>query len=299
MICSRRAARRRFLSTTLALGAALRFSTGARAALPGKSTGLCRLDPEQEEGPFYLDEHLFRSDITEGKAGIPLVLNIAVIDQHRCAPLANATVDIWQCDALGLYSGFTKLGMVPVGGPGAPGAPPFGPPPAGTDFAQRGAPPEGPPPGLPPDMPPGPPPGSKPTDRLTFLRGIQRTDDRGNVMFHTILPGCSMGRTNHIHFKVRVAGAGQGREHVAHTGQIFFPEPLTAALMGLEPYRHHRIPRTTQAEDPVFTGQHGAGAIARVQALTGSDYAKGLRADVIAVVDPNATPPAVDRSVKG
>ena len=296
MTFSTRIARRRFLSTTLALGAALRFSPGARAASPGKSTGLCRLDAQQEEGPFYLDEHLFRSDITEGKAGIPLVLSIAVIDEHRCAPLANATIDIWQCDALGLYSGFTRPGMEPARGPGGP---PFGPPPAGTDFAQRGAPPEGPPPGPPPGMPPGPPPSSKPTDRLTFLRGIQRTDSRGNVTFHTILPGCYMGRTNHIHFKVRPAGAGQGGEHVAHTGQIFFPEPLTVALMRLDPYRKHRIPRTTQAEDPVFTGQHGAAAIARIRALAGSAYEKGLRADVIAVVDPDATPPAVDRSRQG
>jgi len=290
MICKRRVARRRFLSTTLALGAALRFSTGARAALPEQGTGLCRLDPQQEEGPFYLDEHLFRSDITEGKAGIPLVLNIAVIDEHRCAPLANATVDIWQCDALGLYSGFTQQGMEPVGGPGGAGGPGMAPP---------GPPPDGPPPVLPTGLPPGPPPSSKPTDRLTFLRGIQRTDGRGNVTFHTILPGCYMGRTNHVHFKVRVAGAGQGGEHVAHTGQIFFPEPLTAALMRFEPYRQHRIPRTTQAEDPVFTREHGSGAIARTRALTGSAYAKGLRADVIAVVNPEATPPAVDRSTQG
>jgi len=41
---------------------------------------------------------------SEGKAGIPLRLSIAVIDTNNCTPLVNALVDLWQCDAIGIYS---------------------------------------------------------------------------------------------------------------------------------------------------------------------------------------------------
>jgi protocatechuate 3,4-dioxygenase beta subunit len=46
-----------------------------------------------------------RSDIREGRSGLPLSLTIAVVDvNNACAPVAGAAVDIWQCDALGNYS---------------------------------------------------------------------------------------------------------------------------------------------------------------------------------------------------
>jgi protocatechuate 3,4-dioxygenase beta subunit len=49
-----------------------------------------------------------RSDPTDGqvKAGTPLTLTIQVsrLDGGNCQPLANAQVDVWQCDALGIYS---------------------------------------------------------------------------------------------------------------------------------------------------------------------------------------------------
>jgi len=46
-----------------------------------------------------------RSDIREGKAGLPLTLVITVVNTHNaCAPIAGAAVDIWQCDVEGNYS---------------------------------------------------------------------------------------------------------------------------------------------------------------------------------------------------
>jgi hypothetical protein len=35
---------------------------------------------------------------------VPLDLRIRVIDHERCLPVANAAVDIWQCNADGVYS---------------------------------------------------------------------------------------------------------------------------------------------------------------------------------------------------
>lgn len=65
----------------------------------------CTLTPEAIEGPFYFDVDAIRSDIREDRAGTTLRLAIRVEDTD-CEPLSNAVVDIWSCDAGGLYSGF-------------------------------------------------------------------------------------------------------------------------------------------------------------------------------------------------
>jgi protocatechuate 3,4-dioxygenase beta subunit len=72
----------------------------------------CIVRPEQTEGPYFIDERLNRSDIrsdpSDGsvKAGIPLQLTFQVsqVSNRACIPLPNAIVDIWHCDAEGIYS---------------------------------------------------------------------------------------------------------------------------------------------------------------------------------------------------
>ena len=64
------------------------------------------------EGPYFVDEKLDRSDIRSDpsdnsvKAGVPLALTVRVmkVGGSSCTPLAGATVDVWHCDALGVYS---------------------------------------------------------------------------------------------------------------------------------------------------------------------------------------------------
>jgi protocatechuate 3,4-dioxygenase beta subunit len=65
----------------------------------------CVLAPEATEGPFYLDDHKVRRNITEGKPGVPLTLRLGVVDAATCRPIRGAIVDIWHCDAGGVYSG--------------------------------------------------------------------------------------------------------------------------------------------------------------------------------------------------
>ena len=55
---------------------------------------MCVLSPEETEGPYYIDGALTRSDITEGKPGLPLQLRFTVMNAASCAALPNATVDI-------------------------------------------------------------------------------------------------------------------------------------------------------------------------------------------------------------
>jgi protocatechuate 3,4-dioxygenase beta subunit len=66
----------------------------------------CPLTPEQTEGPFYFDPKLLRSDIKEGRPGVPLLLRVQVVDTTDCAAFANARVDVWHCDSAGVYSGY-------------------------------------------------------------------------------------------------------------------------------------------------------------------------------------------------
>ena len=65
----------------------------------------CVLMPELTEGPYYLDLDLVRSDIGEGRPGLPLDLRVSVVDAEACEPVEGAAVDLWHCDAEGVYSG--------------------------------------------------------------------------------------------------------------------------------------------------------------------------------------------------
>ncbi|HEX5984223.1 MAG TPA: intradiol ring-cleavage dioxygenase [Solirubrobacterales bacterium] len=65
----------------------------------------CVLTPEQLEGPFYIDLGRVRRDIVEDRPGVPLALAVTVVDAGTCEPIRDAAVDVWQCDALGRYSG--------------------------------------------------------------------------------------------------------------------------------------------------------------------------------------------------
>ena len=108
--------RRRVLAALGAGGAALlagrAASPAAAAELKGDAPRMCVVTPEQTEGPYYVESRLNRSDIRsdplEGirREGVPLVLALRVLKVERggCEPLNGAMVDIWQCDARGVYS---------------------------------------------------------------------------------------------------------------------------------------------------------------------------------------------------
>ncbi|TKB53551.1 MAG: twin-arginine translocation pathway signal protein [Nitrospira sp.] len=83
----------------------------------------CVVRPEQMEGPYFVDERLNRSDIrsdpTDGrvKPGTPLALTLLIsrLNAGDCQPLAGAQVDIWHCDAQGLYSDVQDPGFNTIG----------------------------------------------------------------------------------------------------------------------------------------------------------------------------------------
>jgi hypothetical protein len=81
------------------------------------------------------------------------------MEVDTCKPIPKAAVDIWHCDAIGLYSHFLNASLSDNGG----GRPPPG---------MNGTRPPGPPPGMNGTRPPGPPGGgNRNIDNTTFLRG--------------------------------------------------------------------------------------------------------------------------------
>jgi protocatechuate 3,4-dioxygenase beta subunit len=64
----------------------------------------CTLTAEQEEGPFYVAVDDVRQDIVLGQAGLPLELQVTIINSRTCKPIRHAAVDIWHCNASGVYS---------------------------------------------------------------------------------------------------------------------------------------------------------------------------------------------------
>ncbi|HMS83121.1 MAG TPA: intradiol ring-cleavage dioxygenase [Nitrospira sp.] len=87
------------------------------------SQSLCIVRPEQTEGPYFVDERLHRSDIrtdpTDKRVtpGIPLTILFQVMHLRAgdCQPLPDAQVDVWHCDARGIYSDVQDSGFDTTG----------------------------------------------------------------------------------------------------------------------------------------------------------------------------------------
>jgi protocatechuate 3,4-dioxygenase beta subunit len=105
--------RRHLLS--VASGAAVLMLSGASRAQVARTDApapACVLTPAQTEGPYFVDERLQRADVrvdpadgsTRPGALLQLTLRVASVDGAGCVPLAGAIVDIWHCDAKGVYS---------------------------------------------------------------------------------------------------------------------------------------------------------------------------------------------------
>jgi hypothetical protein len=78
----------------------------------------CQAKQETTVGPYPNIDPLQRRDIrgnttgtTTPKEGVQLTLRMRVLDlDNGCAPISGAVVDIWQCDAVGVYAGYSSFG---------------------------------------------------------------------------------------------------------------------------------------------------------------------------------------------
>ena len=80
-------------------------TSGTATTTGGGTNAACAVTPTETIGPYPSLTDLIRSDIREGKSGTTLTLTITVVNTNNsCAPVENAQVEIWQCDAAGNYS---------------------------------------------------------------------------------------------------------------------------------------------------------------------------------------------------
>ena len=121
----------------------------------------CRLVRDSYEGPFFLCTNDRGRAIARGLAGQPLIVALRVTDS-ACNGIGGATVDVWNCDATGAYSGYG-----------------YSPDDENLPWVHEPA-----------------------TNDERFCRGVLNTDDDGIVEFDTVYPSFYTGRPIHIHFKV-------------------------------------------------------------------------------------------------
>ncbi len=200
--------RRRALAAFGATGA----EGGPLTAARFDDAAACELTPQQMEGPYYIDVDALRRDIREDREGSPLRLGVRVLDE-ACEPLPDAVVEVWHCDALGVYSGFVDASRAANGGPGGPG---------GGDGGAGGP------------------------DDTRYLRGGQVTNGEGIAELLTIYPGWYQGRAVHIHAKVHIGNAE------VLTTQLYFDDDLSDEVFASAPYAEHTGRRTSNAEDGIY-----------------------------------------------
>jgi len=106
------------LLAACASGQSKTTDTASASSSSGLSTGFpkgvasCIVTAALEEGPFFVDERLNRADIRTDpvtgavSAGVPLALtfNVSRVAGNACTPLTGAYLDVWHCDAGGVYS---------------------------------------------------------------------------------------------------------------------------------------------------------------------------------------------------
>jgi protocatechuate 3,4-dioxygenase beta subunit len=110
----------------------------------------CILTPETTQGPYWVEGELVRENVTEGQAGVPLTLDIQIIDVNTCEAVPQAFLELWHCNSTGVYSGVVANGNG-----------------NSSDATNLD---------------------------VSWLRGVQQSDEKGVVVFQTVFPGHYTGR---------------------------------------------------------------------------------------------------------
>ena len=195
-----------------------------------------------------------RSSITDDRDGIPLSLEIDLVDVTTCKHAVGAMVDIWHADVPGEYSSWAQA---------AEGS-------SHDSLRKRGT----------------------PFEDSRWLRGVQPSDKHGRVGFDTIIPGWYRGRATHIHVKVHVGnvtvddGVLLGGGNMSHTGQFFFSDDLITNLSKMrEPYmtRRKEMKPVLNGDDGIYVHDDGA-----EQVITVTRDGEGYTGKITVGIDPNA-----------
>ncbi|KAJ4464940.1 aromatic compound dioxygenase [Lentinula aciculospora] len=264
----------------------------------------CVLAPEVMEGPYYINNEMIRNNLIEDQRGIPLTLDIAVMDVTTCEPMEDVLVEIWAANATGVYSGYSAMiGGKPPGrgdGDGDQGPPHRGGHHLedGDDSGREHKPGDGRKPGHGGPGGPGGPPAQPLSRNETFLRGGAPSSSDGLVELVTVYPGFYAGRTAHVHTMIHlnweksdngtfVSTSGS----VLHIGQFFFEEKWNDQVYATSPYTENTNKRTYNDQDGqmvVSEDADGNSAIIDLS-LIGEELNEGLVGFITVGVDSRAS----------
>ncbi|KAL1914232.1 uncharacterized protein VTP21DRAFT_9655 [Calcarisporiella thermophila] len=212
----------------------------------------CVLAPEVTVGPFYRDGELIRSNITEGQRGIPLTLDISLININTCEPIEGAFIDIWHANATGFYSAFNNTSLMKLDKANDQ---------SGSLSFLRGV---------------------QPTDSdgIAEFKTIIPGWYRGRaVHIHSMV---------HINGMALYNGTLTGGT-VAHVGVFYFPEDFYRQIEGLEVYNTNKIERVLNDQDNIFHQASEGGYSPYLDlALVGKYITDGVVAYINVGVDPTA-----------
>ncbi|CAF3331813.1 unnamed protein product [Rotaria sp. Silwood1] len=215
-----------------------------------RAIGSCLLAPEAVEGPYYWNSTV-RSDITEGKGGVRFRLTVTVLDTTTCSPLSGALVDLWHCDAEGIYSHYIAASL--------------GQNTRQTDNSTffRG-------------------------QQVSNKQGITVFDTiypgwyRGRATHMHVKVHVGASLTN-IGGSIYAKGG-----HVSHIGQLFFNDTLTDEVAKLSPYTLQKTRRIRNNEDGIYSQSKGSTTIVPVQFLTANGFKGAVKGDITLGINPQA-----------
>jgi protocatechuate 3,4-dioxygenase beta subunit len=234
----------------------------------------CVLSPEVTEGPYYVAGEYIRTNIAEDQAGVPLAMDVQVVDVTTCDPVPGAYLEIWRklsldtyitqpprdrliqqgrkkeeqmtdqqqrttdCNSTGVYSGVSANGN-----------------------------------------------GNSLTDKSnlnkTYNRGVQLTGSEGAVPFEPTFPGHYTGRTTHIHVMVHLNASAMANGTLmsttaSHVGQMFFDQSLITEVEATAVYNTNTQTLTTNAEDSIFSEEAATGDPVMEYVYLGDSVEDGL-----------------------
>ncbi|ORY12234.1 extracellular dioxygenase, partial [Clohesyomyces aquaticus] len=197
----------------------------------------CILTPETTQGPYWVSGEMVRKNITEGFEGVPLTLDIQIIDTNTCEPVPQVFLEIWHCNSTGVYSGVVASGN----GNNADASN------LNATFLR----------------------GIQPSDEkgvVTFDTLFPGHYTGRTTHIHVL---------SHMNASVLTNNTVSGGS-ISHVGQLFFDQSLISVVETVEPYVSNTQELTTNAEDNIMSGESADVDPVVEYVYLGDDVTEGL-----------------------
>ncbi|EUC40310.1 hypothetical protein COCMIDRAFT_9781 [Bipolaris oryzae ATCC 44560] len=197
----------------------------------------CILSPETTQGPYWVSGELIRQDMTDGEPGVPLTLDIQIIDVNTCKPVPQVYLEAWHCNSTGVYSGVVANGNGNSSDESNLNAT-FG---RGINLSDD---------------------DGVVTFETVFPGHYTGRATHIHVLSHV---GASLNANNTL------AGG-----NITHVGQLFFDQDLISLVETQEPYASNTQELTTNADDDILAGEAAEVDPFVEYVLLGDDVSEGI-----------------------